>query len=64
MPADELSAQRRCHQRLREICKIIDDQIGDNRSIFGDQLSATDIYPFMLTTWLKRAPGHHPCKDF
>jgi glutathione S-transferase len=64
MPADELSAQRRGHRRLRETWKIIDDQIGNNRWILGDQFSAADIYLFMLTTWLEPARGHPSGKDF
>ena len=63
-PADEPSAQRRGHRRLRETWKIIDDQIGDNQWILGDQFSAADIYLFMLTTWLETSRGHPDIHEF
>ena len=63
-PADEPSAQRRGHQRLRETWQIIDDQIGDNQWILGDQFSAADIYLFMLTTWLEPSRGQPAIHEF
>ena len=63
-PADEPSAQRRGHRRLHETWKIIDDQIGDNQWILGDQFSAADIYLFMLTTWLETSRGHPEIHEF
>ncbi|MFD2204601.1 glutathione S-transferase family protein [Kiloniella antarctica] len=56
--ADEPSAQRRGIRRLRETWKVIDDQIGSNEWVLGDQFSAVDIYLFMLTTWLDPLRGH------
>jgi glutathione S-transferase len=63
-PTDEPSAQRRGHRRLRETWQIIDDQIGDNKWILGDQFSAADIYLFMLTTWLEPSRGHPAIHEF
>ena len=63
-PADEPSAQRRGHRRLRETWQIIDDQIGDNQWILGDQFSAADIYLFMLTTWLEPSRGQPSSHEF
>ncbi len=56
-PETEPSAQRRGGRRLREVWKIIDDQIGDNTWVIGDRFSAADIYLFMLTTWLAPSRG-------
>lgn len=61
---DEPSAQQRGIRRLRETWSVIDDQIGDNQWILGDQFSAADIYLFMLTTWLRSAKGHPSVGDF
>ncbi len=63
-PADEPSAQRRGHRRLRETWQIINDQIGDNEWILGDQFSAADIYLFMLTTWLEPSRGQPAVQEF
>ena len=63
-PADEPSAQRRGHRRLRETWQIINDQIGDNEWILGDQFSAADIYLFMLTTWLEPLRGQPAVQEF
>jgi len=63
-PADEPSAQRRSHRRLRETWQIIDDQIGDNQWMLADQFSALDVYLFMLTTWLNPLRGQPSLKDF
>ena len=63
-PADEPSAQRRGHRRLRETWQIINDQIGDNEWILGDQFSAADIYLFMLTTWLEPSRGQLAVQEF
>ncbi len=63
-PADEPSAQRRGNRRLTETWKVIDDQIGDNEWLLGDKFSATDIYLFMLTTWLRPSRGHPEIADF
>ena len=63
-PANEPSAQRRGHRRLRETWQIINDQIGDNKWILGDQFSAADIYLFMLTTWLEPSRGQPAVQEF
>ncbi|NKB64040.1 MAG: glutathione S-transferase family protein [Gammaproteobacteria bacterium] len=63
-PEDEPSAQRRGNRRLRETWKVIDDQVGDNKWVLGDQFSAADIYLFMLTTWLRPALGHPTIDEF
>ena len=63
-PADEPSAQRRGHRRLRETWQIINDQIGENEWLLGDQFSAADIYLFMLTTWLETSRGHPDIYEF
>ena len=63
-PASEQSAQQRGNRRLVETWKVIDDQIGDNQWILGDQFSAADIYLFMLTTWLRPAKGHPDIAQF
>ena len=63
-PADQPSAQRRGHRRLRETWQIIDAQIGDNQWILGDQFSAADIYLFMLTTWLEPSRGQPSVQGF
>ena len=62
--ADEPSAQRRGNRRLREVWKVIDDQIGDNAWVLGTRFSAADIYLFMLTTWLDPSRGQPPVDDF
>ena len=58
------SAQRRGCLRLRETWKIIDDQIGKNKWLLGDNFSAADIYLFMLTTWLRPERGHPSFYEF
>lgn len=63
-PDDEPSAQRRGIRRLRETWKVVDDQIGDNEWVLGEQFSAVDIYLFMLTTWLKPSRGHPSANEF
>ena len=63
-PANEPSAQRRGHRRLRETWQIINDQIGENEWLLGDQFSAADIYLFMLTTWLEPSRGQPEVQDF
>jgi len=63
-PADEPGAQRRGIRRLRETWGVIDDQIGDNQWILGNQFSAADIYLFMLTTWLTETRGHPSIDEF
>ena len=63
-PAEEPSAQRRGIRRLRETWKVIDDQIGKNEWVLGDQFSAADIYLFMLTTWLKASRGQPTTDEF
>jgi glutathione S-transferase len=62
--AGEPSAQRRGIRRLRETWKIIDDQIGDNDRVLGEQFSAVDIYLFMLTTWLRPSRGQPSTDEF
>ncbi len=61
---DEPGAQKRGIRRLRETWKVIDDQIGSNEWVLGDQFSAVDIYLFMLTTWLDPTRGHPPTDEF
>jgi len=63
-PADEPGAKRRGIRRLRETWQVVDDQIGGNQWILGDQFSAADIYLFMLTTWLKTSRGHPSADEF
>jgi len=63
-PVTEPSAQRRGHRRLRETWQVIEDQIGDKQWVLGDQFSATDIYLFMLTTWLNPSRGHPTIEEF
>ena len=63
-PEDEPSAQRRGRRRLRETWQVIDNQIGDNQWILGDQFSAADVYLFMLTTWLETSRGHPDIHEF
>ena len=63
-PDDEPSAQQRGNRRLRETWQVIDDQIGGNEWLLGDEFSAADIYLFMLTTWLRPAMGHPSLSEF
>lgn len=63
-PADEPSAERRGVRRLCETWKVIDDQIGDKKWILGEHFSATDIYLFMLTTWLSASKNHPSTDEF
>ena len=63
-PAQEPSAMRRGIRRLRETWGVIDDQIGDNDWVLGDQFSAADIYLFMLTTWLSPSREHPSVDEF
>ena len=63
-PEDEPSAQRRGCRRLKETWQVIDNQIGNNQWILGDQFSAADIYLFMLTTWLEKSRGHPDIHEF
>ncbi len=63
-PADEPSAQERGNRRLKETWSVIDNQIGDNQWVLGDQFSSADIYLFMLTTWLRPAKGHPSVGEF
>ena len=49
---------------MKETWQVIDDQIGDNQWILGDQFSAADVYLFMLTTWLKTSRGHPGIHEF
>ena len=61
---NEPDAQQRGIRRLRETWSVIDDQVGDNQWLLGDQFSAADIYLFMLTTWLQSARGHPSIDEF
>ncbi|MEP3629470.1 MAG: glutathione S-transferase family protein [Hyphomicrobiales bacterium] len=63
-PDGEPGAQQRGNRRLRETWQVIDDQIGSNEWMLGDQFSAADIYLFMLTTWLRPAKGHPDLREF
>jgi|TARA_B100001057_G_scaffold129369_2_gene128440 glutathione S-transferase len=61
---DEPSAQRKGCRRLKETWQVVDDQIGDNQWILGDQFSAADVYLFMLTTWFETSRGHPDIHEF
>lgn len=63
-PSDEPSAQRRGNRRLRETWRVIDDQLGSNSWVLGEDFSAADIYLFMLTTWLQPSRGHPAIGEF
>ncbi|MEP1766010.1 MAG: glutathione S-transferase family protein [Sulfitobacter sp.] len=63
-PDTQASAQRRGCRRLREVWKVIDDQIGRNKWVIGDRFSAADLYLFMLTTWLDPSRSHPLLQDF
>ena len=63
-PVDEPSAQQRGNRRLKETWSVIDNQIGDNQWVLGNQFSAADIYLFMLTTWFRPAKGHPSVGEF
>lgn len=58
------SAIKRGISRLYETWKVVDDQIGKNVWVLGDEFSAVDIYLFMLTTWLKQSIGHPSVQEF
>ncbi|WP_108880652.1 glutathione S-transferase N-terminal domain-containing protein [Anderseniella sp. Alg231-50] len=62
--ADEASVKRRSITRLRELWRVVDDAIGDNDWMLGEDLSAADIYLFMLTTWLSPAHEHPRVEEF
>ena len=57
-PGDERSVQTRSRRRLLELWQVIDDAIGENDWLVGNQFSAADIYLFMLVTWLSEAHQH------
>ncbi|MEM8793625.1 MAG: glutathione S-transferase family protein [Pseudomonadota bacterium] len=63
-PETEASAQARGLRRLRETWGIVNDQIGGNLWVLGEQFSAADIYLFMLTTWLRPARGQPQTSEF
>lgn len=63
-PDDELSAQQRGIRRLRETWGVVDAQIGSAQWVLGDQFSSTDIYLFMLTTWLNTERGQPTVEEF
>jgi len=60
----EAASQRRGIRRLRETWKVIDEQIGNNKWLLGENFSAADIYLFMLTTWLRSSRGHPSVSEF
>ena len=62
--ADEASAKQRGNRRLKETWQVIDDQIGDNTWLLGDNFSAADIYLYMLSTWLNSRMGHPTLEQF
>ncbi len=64
IPAAEASAINRGNRRLQETWDIINDQIGSNEWVLGDQFSAADIYLYMLTTWLDKDMGHPSLDQF
>ncbi|MGK0269679.1 MAG: glutathione S-transferase [Cocleimonas sp.] len=57
-PSDEASAKLRGNRRLKETWTVIDNQIGNNEWLLGDNFSSADIYLYMLTTWLQTDLGH------
>ena len=61
---DEASAMQRGNRRLIETWQVIDDQIGDNDWLLGDEFSAADIYLYMLTTWTNTDMGHPSIDQF
>jgi glutathione S-transferase len=63
-PESELSAKRRGIRRLRETWSVINEQIGNNTWVLGEQFSAVDIYLFMLTTWLDPLREHPSINEF
>ncbi|MEP1443542.1 MAG: glutathione S-transferase family protein [Hyphomicrobiales bacterium] len=63
-PDGEAGAQLRGNRRLFETWQVIDDQIGSNEWLLGEDFSAADIYLFMLTTWLRPAKGHPDLSEF
>lgn len=52
------SVNQRSRSRLRELWQVVDDAIGNNQWVLGENFSAVDIYMFMLTTWLSKERGH------
>ncbi len=56
---DQASVIRRSRNRLNELWSVVDEAIGENDWLLGDQFSAADIYLFMLTTWLSTTPPHN-----
>ncbi|MEM7216514.1 MAG: glutathione S-transferase family protein [Pseudomonadota bacterium] len=61
-PDHEPNVQARAIRRLREVWKVVDDEIDGKEWMLGDTFSAADIYLFMLTTWLYSDIGH-PCVE-
>ncbi|MGB5215629.1 MAG: glutathione S-transferase family protein [Anderseniella sp.] len=60
----EASVKRRSISCLRELWKVVDDAVGDNDWMLGEDFSAADIYLFMLTTWLSPAHDHPLVEEF
>ena len=61
---DQGSVKQRSLTRLRELWQVVDDAIGDQQWLLGSQLTAVDIYLFMLTTWLRDDHGHPRIQEF
>ncbi|MEM7596451.1 MAG: glutathione S-transferase family protein [Pseudomonadota bacterium] len=57
-------AMARGVRRLRDVWQVVEDQIGDNPWTVGTQLTAVDVYLYMLTTWLDPDGGHPKVTDF
>ncbi|MEM9045514.1 MAG: glutathione S-transferase family protein [Pseudomonadota bacterium] len=63
-PEAQRSSEVRGQRRLRETFGVIDEQIGDQDWMLGDQFSAADIYLFMLTTWIRTERGQPHASAF
>ena len=61
---DHPGAQRRGIRRLAETWQVIDNQIGNQNWLMGENFSAADIYLFMLTTWLDPSRGQPSVSTF
>lgn len=61
---DEPSAKRRSILRLRETLGVVNDQIGSQDWVLGNEPSAVDMYLSMLTTWLSPSKGHPTLSEF
>ena len=58
------AVQRRSITRLKELWQVVDDAIGDNEWLLGDEFSAADIYMFMISTWISEERCHPSISTF